>query len=168
VRIVAEEISWDLDGEVLQEQTIGHLSQTLSALRDLNADQAKTHQIQQSLAHRVDELIVMASENTETISRLLNIIEPVLEQIVVLVNVTESILVKSKSLQDRQKVIDFLLILTILSIGYYMLIRFLLALVFLMGLKQDLLARVTRRLQMLLLAGFVINVTYQWVTIFGS
>jgi hypothetical protein len=163
-----EEISWDLDGEVLQEQTIGHLSQTLSALRDLNADQAKTHQIQQSLAHRVDELIVMASENTETISRLLNIIEPVLEQIVVLVNVTESILVKSKSLQDRQKVIDFLLILTILSIGYYMLIRFLLALVFLMGLKQYLLARVTRRLQMLLLAGFVINVTYQWVTIFGS
>jgi hypothetical protein len=87
---------------------------------------------------------------------------------VALVNVTESILVKSKSLQDRQKVIDFLLILTILSIGYYMVIRFLLALVFLMGLKQDLLARVTRRLRMLLLAGFVINVTYQWVTIFGS
>jgi hypothetical protein len=32
VRIVAEEISWDLDGEVLQEQTIGTSNERLKAI----------------------------------------------------------------------------------------------------------------------------------------
>lgn len=100
--MLLEEISWDLDGEVLQEQTVGkytnkfmrrndlnwvffslfanignlfpildYLSQSLSVLEVLNADQAKAQQIQNALATRVDNLIHLTHENSETFSKLL-------------------------------------------------------------------------------------------------
>ncbi len=84
--------------------------------------------------------------------------EPIIEQIVSLVNVTESILVKSKSIHERQVVIDFFLMLVILSVGYYMLQRFLHALIFMIVTKQDLLVVVISRTRLLLMTCFLIHI----------
>ncbi len=91
--------------------------------------------------------------------------EPILEQLAALSRIIESILVKAQSLQDRQRVIDFMLILVLLSFGYYLGFQLLLALAQLFVAKEDRKAIFIRRSRWIVMASFVIHAILQWKVI---